>query len=130
MSYLLKDKLRNLRKSRNLTQTDLGNYLNMTRQGYAHYEKGHRSPDFQTILKLAELYQVSVDELIDDEELPLEISHLYETTPYNVKNKSKKFNTIINVSSNEKQLIKIFRKLNDKEQKILLNKLIKITKKK
>ena len=82
MAYSLSDKLRYLRINRNLTQNDVGKYLSMTRQGYAHYEKGTRSPDYQTLLKLADYYQLSVDDLVSKDKLPLEIAYLYESTPY------------------------------------------------
>lgn len=127
MEFSLNDKLRSLRINRGLTQVDIANYLNMTRQGYAHYENGVRSPNYQTLLKLANLYQISVDELVDSKELPLEILHLYETSPYHAK---KEFNydqspknISIKVNSQEKELINMFRKLEIQDKNMLFYKL-------
>lgn len=127
MDFLLNDKLRYLRINRGLTQVDLGNYLNMTRQGYAHYENGLRSPNYQILVKLANLYQVSVDDLVDSKEIPLEIVHLYETSPYQIKKeynceKSPK-NISIMVNKREKELIHMFRKLNTQDKNMLYYKL-------
>ncbi len=68
---LLKDKLRELRTRMHLTQSKVGQYLNMTRQGYAHYEAGLRHPDYQTLLKLSKLYQVDIGELINNHTTPI-----------------------------------------------------------
>jgi transcriptional regulator with XRE-family HTH domain len=60
----LSDRLKSLRISHNLTQKELGAYLNVTRQAYSHYENGTRVPDFQTLELLAQLYHVSIDYLL------------------------------------------------------------------
>lgn len=128
MEFSLNDKLRYLRINRGLTQGDIGNYLNMTRQGYAHYENGVRIPNYQTLVKLANLYQISVDELVDAKEVPLEILHLYETSPYHTK---KEFNydeapknISIKVNLREKDLVNMFRKLETQDKNILFYKLL------
>lgn len=125
MRYPLNDKLKCLRINKNLTQTDLGNYLNMTRQGYAHYEKGSRSPDNQTILRLANLYDIGIKELIDENELPTEIAYLFDPNPYTTDKKyktSEESNTItIKVSTYEKRLVSLFRQLDEQEQIFIIS---------
>ena len=120
MNFSLNKKLKYLRKNRGLTQVDLSNYLNMSRQGYAHYENGIRIPNYQVLDRLAKFYQISVDDLTDNKELPLEIMHLYETSPYHIKKeynyeKSSK-NISIMVNQREKELINMFRKLNTQDK--------------
>lgn len=61
---LLSVRLKNLRESRNLTQQDLGTYLNISRQGYSHYENGTMVPDFHVLERLADLYDISIDSLL------------------------------------------------------------------
>src|SRR5690554_7831030 len=106
MGYSLSDKLKYLRKNRNLTQSDLGDLLNMTRQGYAHYEKGTRSPDPQSILKLANFYEISANELIDDKEIPDEIAYIYEAELYSTNKDYNDNITPIKINANEKNLIR------------------------
>ncbi len=127
MNFSLNKKLKYLRKNRGLTQVDLSNYLNMSRQGYAHYENGIRIPNYQVLDRLAKFYQISVDDLTDNKELPLEIMHLYETSPYHIKKeynyeKSSK-NISIMVNQREKELINMFRKLNTQDKNKLYHKL-------
>lgn len=127
MNFSLNKKLKYLRKNRGLTQVDLSNYLNMSRQGYAHYENGIRIPNYQVLNRLAKFYQISVDDLTDNKELPLEIMHLYETSPYHIKKeynyeKSSK-NISIMVNQREKELINMFRKLNTQDKNKLYHKL-------
>ena len=58
-------KLSGYRKIAGLTQQQLGDYLNLSAQAISKWEKDMTEPDLSTLRSLAELYQVSVDELID-----------------------------------------------------------------
>ncbi|KAA0956673.1 helix-turn-helix domain-containing protein [Planococcus sp. ANT_H30] len=56
--------LQQLRKSKKLTQDELANRLNINRGTYANYERGHRQPDFDTLIKIADYFDVSTDYLL------------------------------------------------------------------
>ena len=58
-------KLKELRKSYNLTQTDLAIKLCISRVNYTRYENGKVRPDYETLIKIADFYDVSLDELFD-----------------------------------------------------------------
>lgn len=58
-------KLKELRKSYNLTQEELATSLEISRVNYTRYENGKVRPDFETIIKIADFYDVSLDELFD-----------------------------------------------------------------
>ena len=58
------DVLLNLRKQAGVTQQALADYLEISRQAYANYENGNRSPDYQTLKKLSSYFSVSVDYLL------------------------------------------------------------------
>lgn len=58
------DVLLNLRKQAGVTQQALADYLGISRQAYANYENGNRSPDYQTLKKLSSYFSVSVDYLL------------------------------------------------------------------
>lgn len=109
----LSNKLRELRISHGYTQEYIGNYLNITRQGYAHYEKGGRTPDNQTLLHLASLYSLSIDELINNNFIP---NTLHEDATYSTNERlntenSKTRNVVHPNNSIEKKLLENFRQL-------------------
>ena len=57
-------KLAQLRKNADMTQSDLGERLNVTRQAISKYETGDSFPDVTILVSMAEVFGVSVDELI------------------------------------------------------------------
>jgi len=61
---LLAQKLKELRKAHSYTQDYVAACLGVVRQTYSHYETGCRVPNTETLYKLAGLYNISVDDLI------------------------------------------------------------------
>lgn len=59
-------KLQALRKMRGLTQGDLAKYLDCTRTAISNYELGTREPDFASLEKLAQYFNVPVAYFFDD----------------------------------------------------------------
>lgn len=51
--------IRDLREDRDLKQKDVADYLQMSRTTYNHYELGHTSLNEDIIVKLADLYNVT-----------------------------------------------------------------------
>lgn len=122
---LLKDKLRELRTSMHFTQSYVGHYLNMTRQGYAHYEAGLRTPDYQTLLKISKLYQVDISELINSHTTPIDYETLHENEEYLIKKSENKPNItqprMIQLTTDEKKLFNLFNKLSSQNKIDVLN---------
>lgn len=122
---LLKDKLRELRKKMNYTQSKVGEYLNMTRQGYAHYEAGLRNPDYQTLLKLSNLYQVDIGELINSHTTPIQPETLHDNIDYTIKhtteNSKSPSTKIIQLTPDEKKLFNLYRKLSSTEKQEIIS---------
>ena len=58
-------KLANYRKLAGLTQQQLGEQLNLSPQAISKWENDLAEPDLATLRTLADLYKVSVGELID-----------------------------------------------------------------
>lgn len=54
-------RLQELRKSKKLTQQDVADFLNIERTSYARYENGTRIPPADTLARLADYYQTTVD---------------------------------------------------------------------
>lgn len=59
--------LKELRIQRKLTQKDVADFLQISRSAYTNYETDRREPDRETLLKLSEYFDVSVDYLMDSE---------------------------------------------------------------
>lgn len=64
----LEEKLCKYRKERKLSQADVAEKLNVTRQKVSRWEHGTTVPDIETMKKLAEVYGVSVAEILQQEE--------------------------------------------------------------
>lgn len=56
--------LKELREAKNITQSELAEYLQVSRPTVAGYETKNRQPDFEKLEKLADYFQVSIDHLI------------------------------------------------------------------
>lgn len=61
----LGNKLKELRTAENLTQSALAEKLNITRVNYTRYETNASRPDFETLIAIADFYDISLDELFD-----------------------------------------------------------------
>lgn len=60
----LGSRLTNLRKSKQLSQEEVAFRLNVTRQTVSKWETDQSEPDFNKIIPLCELYEISPDELL------------------------------------------------------------------
>ena len=74
--------LKNIRKKNDLTQDELAEKLSVTRQAVSNWENGKTEPDIETLTKIAQIFDISIDELVDGipkgiKELWGKKSHLY-----------------------------------------------------
>ncbi|MER1249811.1 helix-turn-helix domain-containing protein [Bacillus sp. C10(2022)] len=60
-------KLIALRKSKKLTQEEMASKIGVHRGTYANYERGNRQPDYETLIKIADFFEVSIDYLLRKE---------------------------------------------------------------
>lgn len=61
------EKLKMLRKKKGLTQKDIADLVHVNRVTYTNWEKGNREPNFENLIKLADLLEVSLDWLFGRE---------------------------------------------------------------
>ena len=59
------EKLINLRKSKGLSQEELGNELKVSRQTISKWERGLSVPDADMLIALSEMFEVSVSTLLN-----------------------------------------------------------------
>lgn len=62
------DRLKKLRAEKKLTQGELGKIVNVTKVSISGYESGNRSPDTDTLQKLADTLDTSTDYLLGRDE--------------------------------------------------------------
>lgn len=72
--YMVYSRIRDLREDRDLKQQDLADYLNCSQVCYSRYENGQRDIPLETISKIADFYNVSVDYLLNRTDCPDMIS--------------------------------------------------------
>lgn len=65
---MFSERLRKLRRERNLTQTELANSLNVSNGTIAMWETEKRQPDLDMVNKIASFFNVSVDYLMGREQ--------------------------------------------------------------
>lgn len=103
---LLGIRIKQLRKQRGLTQTELGSLVNVTKVSICCYENGTRTPSLETLMDLSQVFNVSVDFL-----LGLDNTVISETKEdYNVR-----------MASEEIAFIKELRKYGALHDKIISN---------
>lgn len=58
------EKLKQERKKLNLSQEDLANKINISRQSISKWELGKGYPNLETLIELSEIFDITVDELL------------------------------------------------------------------
>lgn len=58
------ERIRNLREDRDMTQTELAAVLNCSQRTYSYYESGGHDIPTETLVRLADYYDVSIDYLL------------------------------------------------------------------
>ncbi|CUQ89670.1 MAG: helix-turn-helix domain-containing protein [[Eubacterium] siraeum] len=58
------EKLKELRKAKGISLKELGSIVGVAESTMSLYENGKRQPDYETLLKLAEFFGVTVDYLL------------------------------------------------------------------
>ncbi|WP_455715810.1 helix-turn-helix domain-containing protein [Anaerosporobacter sp.] len=92
----LGNRLAQQRKKYGYTQKKLANKLNLSQQIISNIERGASAPDINFLKGTADIYKITIDELIGREEI-------YETK-----------------TSTEKQILDVVREMNDYEKELSL----------
>ncbi|MDF2590411.1 MAG: helix-turn-helix transcriptional regulator [Anaerocolumna sp.] len=78
--------LEKIRKEKKISQAKLGNALGITQQMISSYEKDISSPNIDSLIKLADYFQVSIDSLVghiavteDPESLRSRVIRMFDT---------------------------------------------------
>lgn len=68
---MMLNRLIELRKNAGFTQEQVADYIGVARSTYAMYEQGNREMDYQLLVKLADLYKVSLDYIFGRTDNPI-----------------------------------------------------------
>ena len=60
----MKTRIRDLREDKDLTQTEVSKMLNITQVAYLYYELDKRNIPLESLCKLADYYNVSIDYIL------------------------------------------------------------------
>ncbi len=100
-----------------LTQKDVSAYLNISRQAYSNYETGKRDPDLGLLVKLSELYEISLNQLIV---VPFVPPHSCSAVcpPYTVAHREHSDTTLI-LTEDECDLILKYRQASEEDRRLV-----------
>lgn len=93
----LKDRLLELRKENKYNQQYIATFLSVSRSSYSGYETGNYEPGIDSLKKLAELYNVTIDYLLGKIDLKLSAKELEFTENLELSNTEllKKYNLTV-----------------------------------
>lgn len=111
-----------VRKKAQLSQEEVANKLKVSRQTISKWELGETIPDAIKTKKLADIYNVSLDELVDDDKVLKEIKEVISRTNFNNVNET----NWTNVWSKKYPVLKTYKeKVDVNKYKIEIRKLLK-----
>ena len=73
---MLGDRIKLYRENKNMTQNDLADILEVSAGTVSKYESGALEPSIESLKRLAELFEISIDELLNDEKEKFDISKI------------------------------------------------------
>ena len=76
------DRLKQLRRDRDLTQQALADRLEISKSSINMYERGEREPGIQTLEAMADLFQVDMDYLIGKSSVPSRAAEALSLEPF------------------------------------------------
>lgn len=110
----INERLRELRVKFGFTQNQIAKLLNIDRSTYAYYETGKTHPDVASLLLLSRMYNISLDELLEDEAAPKSVADRHFVKDYVRGNKNSSH--IYDLSTQEKDLIGAYRACSEEER--------------
>jgi len=60
----MENNIKKYRKAKNITQEEMADKLNVSRQSYINYENGDTEPSFDTLKNISRILNTSIDDLL------------------------------------------------------------------
>lgn len=121
---MLGDRLRAIRKEHGLTQQNIADVLGVDRTTYTVYEGGSITPSPATLVKLSQIYNVTVGYLIGVEENHPELRKIPEEKQ---REKLLSSDPISLLKKEEKELLLYFRVISDEEKRKIIDEMKALT---
>ncbi len=110
----INERLRELRVKSGYTQGQIAKILNIDRSTYSYYEIGKTTPDVSTLMTLAKVFNISIDELLAEESGARAVADPGMRRDY-VRGK-KNSSRIYELSSRERELVGAFRACSEEQR--------------
>lgn len=105
------EKLKLLREEKDMTLAEFAKLLGTSKQVISRYERGENTPKITTVAHYAEVLNVSLAYLMNDD-----VTNRTEATPADKKTAPEE----LTLSEGEKMLLDLFRQVPEKEQQLVL----------
>ncbi len=73
---MLGDKIKLYRENKKMTQNEIANILDVSPATVSKYESGALEPNIESLKRLAEMFEISIDELLNDQEEKIDVSKI------------------------------------------------------
>ena len=78
-------KIKELRQKLNLSQIEISRKLKIPQQTYCNYEIGRSEPNINTLIKMADFFNCTLDELVGREADTINLKYLDENEAYLIR---------------------------------------------
>ena len=76
--HMVASNIRKFREEKNFTQSDLADRLSVTRQAVSNWENGKTEPDIETLHKISDILEITIEELIYGQKRETTVVHKHE----------------------------------------------------
>lgn len=112
--YSIAWSLKKFRENSGYTQQQMADALNIDRSTYAYYETGKTNPSLSTLMKIKDILNVSLEDLLESEPKKKRF--------FDVAEDLESFDRVYELNKKEKSLVSLYRSFSpDEQDKILEN---------
>lgn len=104
----MKERIKNLRTKKGMTQTQLGEALNVTQKAISLIEKGINNPSVAQISKMAEIFDVTTDYIINGSESAKDIEPIEREILKAIRDNKTLYGSLIEMTKSQKKVFNNF----------------------
>lgn len=77
---MIAENIKHFREEKKISQSELAEKLNVTRQAVSNWECGKTEPDIETLHKISDIFEITIEELIYGTKRETTVIHNHNTT--------------------------------------------------